>query len=170
MSLLSDAKIRLRVTSTAYDGEISDLIATAMSEMQIVGITPDAVSGESPLVKEAILTYAKANFGWNNPDRDKLMRSYESMRDLLSLSAEYNSFEVTFAVVNSLGAAIRRAYVTFNGETLLTGAAGTVVFYVKPGNNYTYAISADGYTADDDDLNLVDVIDTAVSVSIVLGV
>lgn len=169
MSYLSDAKTRLRITSTAYDDEIDDLISAAMDDMGLVGVTPESVGSSSALVKQAIMTYVKANFGWDNPDRDRLMESYESMRNQLSLTQEHGYFAITFAITSG-GIAVREAIVTFDGETLETGSSGVATFYRRAGNNYPYTVSAEGYAPDIDDANLVDVIDTSVTVAVSLVV
>lgn len=170
MSLLSNAKTALRITSTAYDGEVEDLIAAAQDDLKRVGVTDEAIYNEVPLVKRAIMAYVKGNFGFGNPDRDGLVRAYEMIRDALSMSSDYGYYAVTFTVTGTLGALLREAVVTFNGETMPTDADGTVTFRVKPGSNYAYTVSADGYATDDDAANLIDVTTESVPVAVSLVV
>jgi len=150
-----------------YDAEINDLISAAQDDLRLVGVTDEAAYNESPLVKRAILTYVKANFGWNNPDAERLAKSYESIRNGLSLSEEYGYYTVTFTVT-ATGVPVREAMVTFDGEVKYTNVSGSVVFYRRPGSNYAYTVSADGYISDDDDLNLVDVTTLGVNVAIAM--
>ena len=168
MSLLSDAKTALRITSTAYDDEIGSLISAAIDDLKGAGVTAEAAGGESPLVHRAIMTYCKAHFGWGNEDFERLEKAYEMQKIHLSLNADYAQYTVTFYIANTLGVDIRQATVVFDGETKITGASGSVTFYKRPGNNYRFSVHADGYTADDDDNNLVDVVGSAAIVMIVL--
>jgi hypothetical protein len=79
----------------AYNGEISDLIEAAKTDLANVNInvdkkvTIDSVEVIDPLLKRAITLYVVANFGLNNPDADRLQRAYESLKNHLSLSQEY---------------------------------------------------------------------------------
>jgi hypothetical protein len=165
MALIDDIKQALRITSTAYNTEISDLILAAKADLGICGLL--AISETDALIKRAIITYCKANFGWDNPDSAKLQNSYEMLRNHLSLSADYAYFAVTFTVEDALEVAIRNAEVTFNDETETTNASGIAIFYVRAGSNYEYAVSAEGYVSDDDDDNLLDV-SASTSVAITL--
>lgn len=92
MSLLANVKAALRISSTAFDTtEIQPLIDSAKADMVLCGITTVKANDETnDLIVRAITTYCKANFGYNNPDADKLQQSYEMLRNHLSLSIEYN--------------------------------------------------------------------------------
>jgi uncharacterized phage protein (predicted DNA packaging) len=168
VAIKDDVKLALRISNSAYDNEITDLIAAATKDLTESGVTAAAAVDTDTLIKRAIVTYCKAHFGWNNPDSERLQRAYDLLKGHLTLTADYAYFAIAFTVKDALGAAIREASVTFDGKTLVTGAAGTVIFYRRPGNNYEYKISADGYDADDDDDNLVDVVASAVSINITL--
>lgn len=92
MGIVDDIKTTLRISNTAYDTEIVDLIAAARSDLMLSGIHENkANDGADPLIKRAIITYVKANFGWNNPDAEKLQQSYNMLKTHLSLSKEYTS-------------------------------------------------------------------------------
>lgn len=166
MALIDDVKAILRISNTAYNTEISDLILAAKADLGICGLL--AITETDPLIKRAIILYCKANFGYDNPDAVKLNESYEMLRNHLSLSADYAYFAVTFTIKNSSAVAIRNAEVVFNDESKTTNAAGIVVFYVRVGNNYTYSIIAEDYDSDNDDDNLIDVT-TTTAVAITLN-
>ena len=171
MALIDDVKTYLRISTanTAYNTEITDLIAAAIADLKLSGVTAEKAVDTDTLIKRAIVTYVKANFGWNNPDAERLQQSYDMLKQHLTLSADYARYAVTFTVKDSVTAlAIREAEVTFNGETKVTGVAGTAVFYVRAGNSYTYEVTADDYQSDDDDANLIDVTTAAVAVNISL--
>lgn len=94
MALLDDIKISLRVGTAALDGEIGDLIDAVKTELILSGILSAKVDDESDaLIKRAVTLYCKANFGYNNPDAEKLQRSYDLLKSHLALSAEYTVAE-----------------------------------------------------------------------------
>ncbi|MDF2985730.1 MAG: putative phage packaging-like protein [Eubacterium sp.] len=70
--MLEKARKRLRITTTSLDSDIQQLIDEALDDIKRIGIDTSTVT---PLTEGAVLCYVKANFG-NNPDRDKLMESY----------------------------------------------------------------------------------------------
>lgn len=82
--------LRLSPTNTFYDGEVEDLIAAARHDLQLSGVLASKVADDAdPLIKRAVTVYAKANFGFDNPDADKFKASYESLKAHLTLSQEY---------------------------------------------------------------------------------
>lgn len=90
MPILDDIKIALRISNTAFDTEINDLIAAARADLKLSGILESKVNDDTdPLIKRAITVYVKAHFGWNNPDSEKLQQSYEMLKRHLALSQEY---------------------------------------------------------------------------------
>ena len=87
--MLEAVKLALRIMpdQAAFDGEIEDLIEAALADLRLVGVSkPDC---EDPLIKRAVVTYCKANFGFDNPDADRLRLSYHLLRDHLSLAEGY---------------------------------------------------------------------------------
>ena len=90
MPILDDIKIALRISNTAYDSEINDLVAAARADLRLSGILESKVNDDTdPLIKRAIIVYVKANFGWNNPDAERLQQSYDMLKCHLALSQEY---------------------------------------------------------------------------------
>lgn len=71
--MLEKARKRLRITTTSLDTDIQQLIDEAVDDIKRIGIDTGTVT---PLIEGAVLCYVKANFG-SNPDRDKLMESYD---------------------------------------------------------------------------------------------
>lgn len=91
---ITDAKKYIRVTSTAYDGEIADLVEAAKADLLLSGIDEEKVYNEDdPLVKRAIMTYIKAGFGIDNPDADKYAESYKMQKTNMMLSGDYSTAE-----------------------------------------------------------------------------
>ena len=76
--LLNAAKLRLRKTrSDILDEDVKQLCEVAIADLKRIGVADKHLSAVAdPLIKEAVLTYANANYG-NNPDREKLMLSYD---------------------------------------------------------------------------------------------
>lgn len=88
--LLDKIKKALRITSSAFDEEVEDLIAACQQDLILSGVSEGkAVDETDPLILRAITVYAKANFGFDNPDADRLQQSYTMIKIHLTLSQEY---------------------------------------------------------------------------------
>lgn len=108
--MLEDVKTILRISNNAYDTEIEDLIEAAKIDLKLSGVNVDKTVTETynpepteenpepdpveiqvidPLIKRAIIVYVKANFGWNNPDAERLLQSFRMLETHLALSQEY---------------------------------------------------------------------------------
>lgn len=87
---LADFKGYLRITTDKLDGEISDLILAARRDLVRVGVSPQRAQDEAdPLIKRAISSYVKAEFGLDNEDADAYRASYQMQRAELSLASAY---------------------------------------------------------------------------------
>lgn len=91
MALIDDIKQCLRIssTNTSFDTEIQDLIDACKQDLWLSGILQEKIIDTDPLIKRAITVYVKANYGFENPDYDKLMVAYNSLRNHLCMSMEY---------------------------------------------------------------------------------
>jgi uncharacterized phage protein (predicted DNA packaging) len=89
MALLDDVKIALRISHTALDGEINDLIAAARQDLVLSGVLPIKVTSTDPLIKRAIITYVKAHFGYDNPDHERLLAAYTHLKMSMTLAGDY---------------------------------------------------------------------------------
>jgi uncharacterized phage protein (predicted DNA packaging) len=88
--LLETVKTALRIPSDPnLESEAQDLITAAKSDLQLSGVLQTKIVDNDPLIKRAIVTYCKANFGWDNPEAERFQKSYESLKNHLSLSVEY---------------------------------------------------------------------------------
>jgi uncharacterized phage protein (predicted DNA packaging) len=88
--MLSDIKLSLRISNSAYDLEITDLIEEARHDLMLSGISSlKAYDDMDPMIKRAIKTYCKANFGFDNPDSDRLNNAYLMLKHHLSLAGDY---------------------------------------------------------------------------------
>ena len=98
MAMLDKVKVACRVTSSAFNDELTDLIAAAYLDLGIAGVVHDDLAGETDeadmdaLIKRAVITYCRANFG--NPDNyDKLKASYDEQKAQLSMATGYTDWE-----------------------------------------------------------------------------
>lgn len=92
MTILGDCRMALRVTSTVFDGEIAGLIETARQDLVTAGVSIARVYDDTDaLAKRAVITYVKAHFGMDNPDHDRLVRSFDGLKAKLSIVGEYSS-------------------------------------------------------------------------------
>lgn len=85
-ALLTAAKMALRVTTTAFDAEITSLIQAAQLDLGVAGVVlPDI---QDALAQQAIITYCRVNFG--QPDEyDRLKRSYDEQKAQLATCTGY---------------------------------------------------------------------------------
>jgi len=150
MALLDEVKTQLRITTTEFDSEITDLINAAKADLYYSGLLKVDVSEEVflqgtlpaeidvPLIKRAVILYCKAHFGYDNPEADRFQQSYEMLKNHLSLSADYAYYKVTIE-------AGEQCQVSFDGETKETDELGRVIFYSRAKNHAPYKIG-DGDT------------------------
>lgn len=95
MALIDDVKLALRITNSAFDTEVQDLINAARQDLILSGVSLEKANDDTdPFIKRAIVVYCKANFGYDNPDAERFQRSYEMLKTHLTLSAEYTTSEV----------------------------------------------------------------------------
>lgn len=85
MALLDDAKLALRIVSTAYDGEISRLLSAAEGDLGIVDVEADSTD---PLLVQAMITYVRLHFG-TPEDSDYLSKSYDEQKAQLISNRNY---------------------------------------------------------------------------------
>ena len=85
--MLEEAKKILRLFTDVYDGEITDLINACKVDLRLAGVIN--IDEGDPLIKRAILTYAKANFGFDD-NSESFQRRYDALKLQLRESGEYN--------------------------------------------------------------------------------
>ena len=92
--MLEDIKKALRISTTLLDDEIIDIIESAKADLKLSGVLENKITDIDPLIKRAVIIYAKASFGLDNKDSEKYQRSYDSLKNHLTLSIEYTVEEV----------------------------------------------------------------------------
>ncbi len=84
--MLAKVKLALRITTDAFDTELTDLIAAAKIDLGIAGVELPSTLDE--ICQLAIITYCKLHFG--EPDEyDRLKASYDEQKAQLSMSTGY---------------------------------------------------------------------------------
>ncbi|SDO79360.1 head-tail connector protein [Halobacillus aidingensis] len=91
--LESKVKTALRLKNTAFDIEVTGLIAAAKADLVQSGVDKSIVDQENqtdPLIERAIIVYCKANFGYDNDEAERFTKSYEMLKSHLALAGDYN--------------------------------------------------------------------------------
>lgn len=87
--LLRQAKTALRVSTSAYDSQISGLLDAALLDLGVAGVeVPDDLDA---LVNVAAVTYTRMNFG-SPADYDRLKASYDEQKAQLSMATGYTDW------------------------------------------------------------------------------
>ena len=95
-TMLTKAKLALRLRSDAYDSEITDLINAAKQDLGIAGVVLPAEL--DALCGRAIITYVKVHFGASaDADYDRLKRSYDEQKAQLMTATGYTVWGVADA-------------------------------------------------------------------------
>ena len=89
MATLDKVKMALRISTTALDGELSDLIAAAQQDLGIAGVSVPSTLDE--ICTTAIITYCKMRFGLPE-DVDWLKRSYDEQKAQLVTATGYTDW------------------------------------------------------------------------------
>lgn len=87
--MLDKVKLALRITTTAFDGEISDLINAALMDLGIAGVATRPES--DPLIIRAVTTYCRAHFGQPD-DYERLKSSYDEQKAQLMMATGYTDW------------------------------------------------------------------------------
>lgn len=90
--MIESVKGALRVTSNdpLIIQEIEDLISSARMDLIQSGVSSEiANKDDEPLIKRAIIIYAKAHYGLDNPNADRFQDSYIMLKQHLSLAGDY---------------------------------------------------------------------------------
>lgn len=92
--IINDVKVALRITTSdpGITQEINDLIEAARLDLQQAGVSSEKAKDDTdPLIKRAITVYAKANFGYDNPEASRFQDSYVMLKQHLSLAGDYSA-------------------------------------------------------------------------------
>ena len=86
--MLDRVKLALRLTTEAFDAELTDLILAAQADLAIAGVAGAEID---PLITRAVITYCRLNFG-SPDDYDCLKASYDEQKAQLLMSSAYTDW------------------------------------------------------------------------------
>ena len=87
--MLENVKMALRISTNAYDSELTGLIAAAKLDLGIAGVNVPSTLDD--LVKTAIISYCKCHFG--DPDKfERWKACYDEQKAQLSMATGYTTW------------------------------------------------------------------------------
>lgn len=97
MALLDKVKLACRVTSSAYNDELTDLITAAFADIGITDVNRSLLTTADtlPLIERAVVTYCKMHFGYVMLTGDQYARlkaSYDEQKSQLLMSSDYTDW------------------------------------------------------------------------------
>lgn len=84
-TILNKIKRALRINNDSYDNEIQDEINACKKDLEISGIDKFLIKDDDPLIIQAIKTYVKSSFGYDNPDAERFKLSYDLLKQHLGI-------------------------------------------------------------------------------------
>lgn len=89
--MLNKVKLALRITTEAFDSELTDLINAALLDLGIAGVNEFDATTTDALIIRAVITYCKLHFG--EPDEfDRLKASYDEQKAQLGMATGYTTW------------------------------------------------------------------------------
>lgn len=86
MATIDKVKTALRISTNAYDQELTDLITAAQIDLGIAGVFVPSTLDE--ICTRAVITYCKMSFGLPE-DYDRLKKSYDEQKAQLVTATGY---------------------------------------------------------------------------------
>lgn len=91
MNGLAKVKTALRITTTEFDEELTDLINSALIDLGIGGADGSNVALNNALAMQAVITYCKMHFG--EPDEyERLKKSYDEQKAQMSMATGFTTW------------------------------------------------------------------------------
>ena len=94
-TMLDDVKLALRLTVSAYDSQLTDLINSGLADLGLAGVVPpvteQTAATDDTLIKTAVITYCTLHFG-SPADYDRLKKSYDEQKAQLSTATGYTNW------------------------------------------------------------------------------
>jgi hypothetical protein len=147
--------VRIKTLTADASAELTDLIEECRRDMEHLGVLAVKTTDETDsLILGAVRCYVRWKMAQTPEDEAGNRMDYAQMRDELRRHRDYIGYTVTFAVTDGTDP-LADAEVTFDGDTITTGAAGTAVFYgVDAGAAQEYTIEREGYETTTDDVEI----------------
>lgn len=90
--MLDLIKMALRITTDAFDDELQHLVDSALTDIGFGGAMSEVLTEDGdPIVKQAVITYCKMNFGLPE-DYDRLKRSYDEQKAQLGTATGFTDW------------------------------------------------------------------------------
>lgn len=90
--MLEKVKVALRITTDAFDEELSSLIETAQQDLELAGVV--IIGKPDRLVQRAIITYCRVHFGnLEDGEWDRMKKSYDEQKSQLITSTGHTLFD-----------------------------------------------------------------------------
>lgn len=89
--MLELVKMALRISGDTYDTELNMLIQAAFLDLTTAGVDLFTAATADDLVKLAVITYCKMNFGLPE-DADRLQKAYDMQKAQLSMKTNYTDW------------------------------------------------------------------------------
>lgn len=88
---LDNLKQALRITTDAFDTQLTNLMSAALADLGIAGVDGTQAVISDPLTRVAVHTYVQIHFG--DPDNvDALVRSYHNQKAQLGMATGYTTW------------------------------------------------------------------------------
>lgn len=96
-TILAKVKLALRIVTTDFDDQITDLINAAVKDLGIAGVTVDSLivvttasTTYDDLLQRAVITYCRMNFGdVEDGMYDRLKASYDEQKAQMQMATGY---------------------------------------------------------------------------------
>ncbi len=90
--MLDLIKKALRISTDAFDDELQHLVDSALTDIGFGGAMSEVLTEDGdPIVKQAVITYCKMNFGLPE-DYDRLKRSYDEQKAQLGTATGFTNW------------------------------------------------------------------------------
>lgn len=148
--------VRLVNPPAAITQELTDTIEEARADLERLGLASTMTNDETDYhILDAVKRYARWRFAMEPGEAARCAEEYKEKADELRRMRDYAYLSVAFLIETAAHIPIADAEVTFNGETVETGATGYATFYyVRAGTNQEYTVNADGYVSQTVDLDV----------------
>lgn len=89
--MLELVKMALRITTNAFDDELNMLIEAAFLDLTTAGVDLFTAATSDDLVKMAVCTYCKLNFGIPD-DAERLQKAYDMQKAQLGMNSGHTTW------------------------------------------------------------------------------